>query len=359
MIKSPDYINALKPYVPGKPVEEVERELGIREAVKIASNENPLGPSPKAMEVIRNTDFKLNRYPDGGGFYLKQRLASFYGLPEDNFILGNGSNELLNIAALAYMTDNDGAVMGVPSFVVYYSATRSVGAEAIQVPLIEYRHDLKSMAKAIKENTKMVFIANPNNPTGGMNTSDELAAFMDAVPENVLVVLDEAYYEYVTASGYPDSFRYLNQGRDILILRTFSKIHGLAGLRIGDGIAKKEIVTELDKVRPPFNTSTIAQAAAIAALDDKAHVERSIATNNEGKAYLFNELKGISGVECAPTEANFVFLILKDASAPGVNEQLMKRGVIARPMGEKALRVTIGLPDENKKFINAFKEILG
>lgn len=358
MIKSPDYIHALRPYVPGKPVEEVERELGIREAVKIASNENPLGPSPKAMEVIRNADFKLNRYPDGGGFYLKQHLASFYGMPEENFILGNGSNELLNLAALAYMTDNDSAVMGTPSFVVYYSATRCVGAEAIQIPLIEYRHDLKSMAGALKENTKIVFIANPNNPTGGMNTADELAAFMDSVHDDVLVILDEAYYEYVTDSSYPDSFQYLNQGRDILILRTFSKIHGLAGLRIGYGIAKKEIISELDKVRPPFNTSSIAQAAAIAALDDKAHIERSVETNKEGKAYLINELKDIPDVECAPTEANFVFLVLRDASAPDVYEQLMKKGVIVRPMGEKALRVTIGIPEENKKFINGFREVL-
>jgi len=358
MIRSPEYIQALTPYMPGKPVEEVERELGIQKAVKLASNENPLGPSPKAMEAIRNTDPHLNRYPDGGGFYLKQRLASFHGLPLENFVLGNGSNELINIAASAYLTEKDSAVMGTPSFVVYYSAVRTVGAETIQVPLTGHRHDLTAMANAIRDNTKMVFIANPNNPTGGMNDADELDAFMRSLPGDILVVMDEAYYEYVTSTHYPDSLQYLQEGRDILVLRTFSKIHGLAGLRIGYGISKKEIITELDKVRPPFNTGTFSQLAAVAAIEDRDHIERSVRTNSEGKKYLYSALKDIPGVDHAPTEANFIFLTLRDASAPAVYEKMLRKGVIVRPMGEKALRVTIGLPEENRKFIDAFKEAL-
>lgn len=356
MMKSPDYISALRPYVPGKPVEELERELGIKGPVKIASNENPLGPSPKALSMMKNTDFHLNRYPDGGGFYLKRRLSEIYGFSGDSFVLGNGSNELLNLAAVAYLSDRNSAVMAAPSFVVYHSATRMAGATAIQVPLTRYRHDLKAMAQAITADTKIVFIANPNNPTGTMNTAKEFAEFMESVPDGVLVVVDEAYVEYVSDKNYPDSLRYLRDGRDILVLRTFSKIYGLAGLRIGYGISKKGIISELDKVRPPFNTSTIAQMAAIAALDDREHIEKSIRVNEAGKSFLYRELDTLH-LDFVPTEANFIYIVLGRASADQVFNDLLRKGVIVRPMGDRAIRVTIGLPEENKRFIDAIREV--
>lgn len=356
MIKPPDYIAELKPYVPGKPVEELERELGIKDAVKLASNENPLGPSPKALRAIRNTDFHLNRYPDGGGFYLKRRLSEKWEFPEEAIILGCGSNELLNLAAVAYLTDRDSAVMAAPSFVVYPSATRMVGARAIQVPLTpDFRHDLKAMAKAVAADTKIVYIANPNNPTGTMNTAAEFAEFMDVVPEGVLVIVDEAYCEYVSGRNYPDSFSYLRSGRDVLILRTFSKIYGLAGLRVGYGISKSEIVTELDKVRPPFNTSSIAQAAAIAALDDEDHVRHSVRVNEQGRTFLYAELSKLR-VRFVPTETNFIYMKIDNSSL--LYHELLKWGIIVRPMGPDAIRVTIGLPEENKKFIDALREVM-
>ncbi len=357
MVKSPDHISSINPYVPGKPVEEVERELGIKDSVKLASNENPLGPSPMAIEAIRTARLDLHRYPDSGGYYLTRKLADRHGVHPSQIILGNGSNEILNLIAYAYMTEKDSAVMAWPSFIVYPLATQYVGAESIKVDLKEMRHDLGSMASALKENTKIVFIANPNNPTGTMNGRDEFEAFMQAVPEGILVVVDEAYYEYVTSQDYPDSLAYLKKGRDIVILRTFSKIHGLAGLRIGYGISTTEIVTELNKVRAPFNTNTVAQVAAMAALDDTAHLERSFRTNEEGKNYLYEELKKLA-VRFVPTETNFIFIVLDSLSANDVFEKLMKKGVIIRPMGEKAFRLTIGTPEENTKFINALKEVL-
>ncbi|UCG78446.1 MAG: histidinol-phosphate transaminase [Nitrospirota bacterium] len=356
MIKSPDYISSIQPYVPGKPVEEVERELGIKDSVKLASNENPVGPSPRALEALKGAGSDLNRYPDSGAFYLARKLAQINGIKEEQIIMGNGSNEILNFAAYAFLTDKDSAVMAWPSFVVYPLATQSVGAESVKVPLKDMKHDLGAMVKAIKKNTKIVFIANPNNPTGTTNGKDEFARFMDAVPEGVLVVVDEAYYEYVQDGDYPDSMRYLKDGRDILILRTFSKIYGLAGLRIGYGFTTEEIATELNKVRPPFNTNSLAQMAAIAALDDDEHIKRSVAVNEEGKQFLYKELQDL-GLHYVRTEANFIFVSLGDITAQKLNDELLRRGVIVRPMGEKAVRITIGLKDENERLIKAMKEI--
>lgn len=357
MVQSSPYITSLKPYVPGKPIEEVERELGIQDSVKLASNENPLGPSPKAIEALNNAALNINRYPDGSGFYLKKKLSQLLGVTEDQLILGNGSNELINLATYAYLTERDSAVMASPSFVVYPIATQTVGAQSIQLPLADYRHDLKKMASAITKGTKIVFIANPNNPTGTINTEEEFAEFMDAVPEGVLAIADEAYFEYVQDKRYPDTLKYLKQGRDILILRTFSKIYGLAGLRIGYGISQKSIINELDKVRPPFNANTPAQVAALHALDDHEHVQRSQRTNAEGKSFLYDQLKEL-GLDFSPSEANFIYLMLHKVSAHRLYEELLKKGVIIRPMGENAVRVTVGLPEENRKFIESLKEVL-
>ncbi len=356
MIQPPDYIRAMQPYVPGKPVEELERELGISHSIKLASNENPLGPSPEALEAIRDSFTDLNRYPDGAGYYLKKELAGTLAVSEDELILGNGSNELLDIAARTFMKAGDEAVMGTPSFVVYAMAVQSVGGTSIQVPLAGYTHNLAAMAQAITPRTKMLFLANPNNPTGTYNAKDEFDRLMENIPDTVLIVVDEAYYEYVVAPDYADSMKHFRSGRNILILRTFSKIYGLAGLRIGYGVAGKDILTDMNRLREPFNTNSVAQKAALAALRDKAHVTQSQKTNEEGKQYIYQQLKAL-GISCVPTQANFVYVPMDDSLA--LYSSLLKKGVIIRPMGQRAVRVTIGLPEENRRFIAALKEVIG
>ena len=356
MIRPPDYVLGLQPYVPGKPLEELERELGIANSIKLASNENPLGPSPKALEALKNSFSDINRYPDGAGYYLRKVLAEELSVREDELILGNGSNELLDIATRTFMQDGDEAVMAVPSFVVYAMAVQGVGGRSLQVPLKDYTLDLKAMADALTPRTKMVFIANPNNPTGTINRKDEFDELMEKVPDNILVVLDEAYYEYVSSPDYADSMQYLHTEKNVLILRTFSKIYGLAGLRIGYGIAKKEILDDMNRLREPFNTNAIAQRAALAALKDPEHVSHSRNINEAGKTYLYSELDSL-GVKYVPTEANFLYLPVEKATA--VYESLLKMGVIIRPMGPQAIRVTIGLPEENRRFIEAFKTVVG
>ena len=266
MIRVPDYVASITPYQPGKPISELERELGISGSIKLASNENPLGPSKAALAAIKANLKDLNRYPDGGGYYLKAALASKLGVRESHLILGNGSNELLDIAARTFLRPGDEAIMAAPSFVVYAMAVRQIGARAVEVPCVNFRHDLAAMANAVTERTRMIFIANPNNPTGTMNSRSEFDAFMDAVPEDIIVVIDEAYYEYVENPEYADSMRHLRLGRNLLILRTFSKIYGLAGLRIGYGVSSTGILEEMNKIREPFNTGTLGQAAALANL---------------------------------------------------------------------------------------------
>lgn len=354
MIRPPEYVSAINPYVPGKPVEELERELGVKDSIKLASNENPLGPSPLAIAAIKDVALGLNRYPDGGGYYLKNALSERLSVRPDNIILGNGSNELLDIAARTYMRPGDEAVMAQPSFVVYAMAVQSMGCRSIQVPLKDYTHDLTTMLKAVTGKTRIVFIANPNNPTGTINRKEEFDFFMQKLPEGVLTVMDEAYYEYVSDSGYADSMKWFREGKDILVLRTFSKIFGLAGLRIGYGIARTDVITEMNKLRPPFNTNSVAQIAALSALKDDAHVRRSIEINEEGKRYLYGELERLKQ-RCVPTEANFIYMPAEDSR--GLYEKLLKMGVIVRPMGP-AIRVTIGLPEENRRFIEALKKVI-
>lgn len=355
MVRPPEYVASIKPYVPGKPIEELERELGITGSIKLASNENPVGPSPLALEVIKEITKDLNRYPDGSGHYLRSALAERLSVKQENIILGNGSNELLDIAVRTFMRPGDDAVMAHPSFVVYSLAVQSLGAGSIQVPLKDFTHDLDAMTDAVTERTRIVFIANPNNPTGTMNTKEELDRMMERLPEDILVVMDEAYHEYVSDPEYADSMKWFSEGKDILILRTFSKIYGLAGLRIGYGIAKSEIVTEMNKLRPPFNTNSISQAAALKALDDTGHIDNSRRVNEEGKRYLYGEL-GRLGIRHVPTEANFIYMPVENSMA--LYEKLLRLGVIVRPIGPGAIRVTVGLPEENKRFIEAFEAVI-
>ncbi len=354
MIKPPEYVSAIKPYIPGKPIEELERELGIKGSIKLASNENPLGPSPLAMEAIKKIT-NLNRYPDGGGYYLRKELSSRLSVEEDKIILGNGSNELIDIAVRTFMRPGDEAIMAHPSFVVYSTSVQSVGGRPIEIPLKNYRHDLPAMLNAVTRKTRMLFIANPNNPTGTINKRDEFDYLMSNLPDGILTVVDEAYYEYVTDPEYADSMKHFRSGKDILILRTLSKIYGLAGLRIGYGIAGRDIITEMNKIRPPFNTNTIAQVAALNALRDEGHLERSRKINEEGKRYLCRELDRL-GLRYVPTEANFLYIPVRDSMT--IYERLLHEGVIVRSMGPDAIRVTIGLPEENKRFVEALKEVI-
>ncbi|MEK7307619.1 MAG: histidinol-phosphate transaminase [Nitrospirota bacterium] len=356
MLQAPEHIKKIKPYVPGKPIDELERELGISGSIKLASNENPLGPSPSAIRALRQGLRDLNRYPDGSCFHLKKTLSEKLGLSPDEILFGNGSNELIELAVRTFLNAGDEAIMAHPSFVVYSTIVQAMRGESIVFPLKDWRHDLDSMASGITKKTKIIFIANPNNPTGTINTKSEMDSFMDKVPDNVLVVVDEAYCEYVTSAVYADSMEYFRQGRDILVLRTFSKIHGLAGLRIGYGIAKPSLIAEMNKVRQPFNVNTLAQRAAIAALNDERHLARTKRTNERGKKYLYKEFKAMN-INYVPTEANFIYIILKNETAPQLYKDLLKQGVIVRLMGQRELRITIGLPEENKKLIETMKKI--
>jgi histidinol-phosphate aminotransferase len=356
MISVSDNIKNITPYVPGKPIEELERELGISGSIKLASNENPLGPSPKAMMALKKVVEGLNRYPDGSGFYLSRALSAKYSVELSQVILGNGSNELIELVVRTFVQPGDEVISADPSFVVYKMITQAAGGINVIVPCKDMHHDLKAMAERITNRTKVVFIANPNNPTGTMNTKAEMDRFMEVVPDNVIVAVDEAYFEYVTHADYPDALDYLKDGRNILALRTFSKIYGLAGLRIGYGITTAEIAELLNKVRQPFNTNSLAQVAALAALADRRHVEKSIAVNNEGKQYLYQSF-GQLGLSFIPTETNFI-LFETALNAKDVYTTLLNQGVIIRPMGEKRLRVTIGLPEENKRFIAALEKVV-
>jgi histidinol-phosphate aminotransferase len=355
MIRPPDYVLGIQPYVPGKPVEELERELGIPNSIKLASNENPVGPSPMALRALQDAFSGINRYPDGSGYYLKRALSESLSVGEDELILGNGSNELLETAVRTFMKDDDEAVMATPSFVIYAMAVQSIGGKAVQVPLRNHTHDLAAMAEAITPKTKIIFIGNPNNPTGTCTGKDEFDRMMGQVSDDILVVVDEAYYEYVTDPDYADSMKYLRSDKNILILRTFSKIYGLAGLRLGYGIAKKDILAAMNRLRAPFNTNSLAQKAAVAALRDKEHVDHSRKVNEEGKHYLYREL-GSLGAAYVPTEANFIYMPVEDAAK--LYDGLLKQGVIIRPIGPKAVRVTIGLSEENRRFIEALKTVI-
>jgi histidinol-phosphate aminotransferase len=351
-----EHIKSISPYVPGKPIEEVERELGITGSIKLASNENPMGPSPKAVAAVKKALEGLNRYPDGSGFYLSQALAKKCDVDISQIILGNGSNELIELVVRTFIQPGDEIVSADPSFVVYKMITQAAGGVNSIVPCKDMRHDLDAMAERITPKTKIVFIANPNNPTGTMNTRTEMDRFMSRVPDHVIVAVDEAYFEYVTHAEYPDSLDYLRDGKNILALRTFSKIYGLAGLRIGYGISKPEINELMNKVRQPFNTNSLAQIGALAALADRKHVEKSIAVNNEGKQFLYQSFRQL-GISSIPTETNFIFF---ETALDGreVYAALMKQGVIIRPMGGNRLRVTIGLPEENKRFVTELEKII-
>lgn len=357
MVEAPEHIKSITPYVPGKPLEELKRQYGISNAVKLASNENPLGPSPKALDAIAINERleHLNRYPEGSGYLLINTLSKKYGIERDQIILGNGSNEVIELLVRTFLLPTDEVIVASPSFVVYDSITQAAGGRSIVIPLKKWCHDLKAMAQAMTEKTKLIFIANPNNPTGTINNKEEMEELLEKVPKDVIVAVDEAYYEYVTDQSYPDSLEYIKSGHSIVVFRTFSKIYGLAGLRIGYGLADSAIIQEMHKIRQPFNTNTLAQYAALAAIEDTKHVKMSQELNEEGKKYLYEQFQQI-GIDFVETEANFIFLPLRNAYV--LYEKLLKNGVIVRPISSDGLRITIGLPDENKRFIEALRQII-
>lgn len=356
-----EYIQKLVPYVPGKPIEELERELGIKDSIKIASNENPLGPSPKAMEAIKNTAGEIHRYPDGNATTLKDKLSKKLGVKPEMIVLGNGSNEVLELLAATFMRPGDHAVMSEQAFVVYQLATQSRGYERTEVPPgPSFSHDLKAMAKAVKDNTRIMFIANPNNPTGTYNTKAELDELLESVPKDMILVLDEAYFEYVDKDDYPDGIGLVKAGHNVVVTRTFSKIYGLAALRCGYGVMSEEMADFMNRVRQPFNTNMLAQVAAEAALDDEEFLNKARAVNAEGMAFLEKSFKEL-GIEYIPSVGNFIlFKSKKDAKV--LYDELLHKGVIVRPMAGYKLpewiRATVGLPEENERFIQALKELM-
>ena len=349
-------IASLSPYVPGKPIEELQRELGLSDIIKLASNENPLGPSPRALAVLSESAATLHRYPDGGAFRLREALADRWKVTPDHVILGNGSDEILGLLARSFLSPGDEAVMADQTFVIYKMEVTAAHGKPVVVPLKQWHHNLPAMADAITDRTRLLFVCNPNNPTGTMVTGAHVARLMERVPSHIIVVFDEAYYEYVRSSQLPDSIAYVKQGRNVIVLRTFSKIYGLAGLRIGYGITTPEITNLLNRVRPPFNANSLAQRAALAALGDDEHVARSRSVNGTGMGQMTAGLKAL-GFEPIPSEANFLFFdVGREGSA--IFEALLREGVIVRHIVGRMLRVTIGLEEENRAFLEALKRVL-
>lgn len=358
---APDYIRAISPYQPGKPIAELAREMGLaaQDIIKLASNENPLGMSPRGRQAMLDAADEVARYPDGGGFALKAALSRRHGVQINQIVLGNGSNDVLDMAARAFLARGNSAVYAQHAFAVYPIATLSVGARGIEVPAREYGHDLDAMRAAIAPDTRVVFIANPNNPTGTFVAGALLGRFLEAVPQDVLVVLDEAYNEYLEPPLQYDSVAWLARFPNLVVTRTFSKIYGLAGLRVGYALAHAEIADLMNRVRQPFNVGSLALAAAEAALDDEEFIRQSYELNRFGMRQIVNGFN-LLGLEQIPSCGNFVTFRVGDAA--GVNQRLLRQGVIVRPIAgygmPEHLRVSIGREDENARFLAALEQAI-
>lgn len=358
-LRPPAHVAGLVPYVPGKPIEEVERELGITDSVKLASNENPVGPSPLALAAAREALADVHRYPDDGGWALRQKLAAHLGFAADGIVVGAGSSELIRLAVGAYVGPGDEAVMAAPAFVVYKLAVTAAAGRPVEVPCRDFAHDLDAMLAAVTPRTRIVFVCNPNNPTGTVVTEPAFGRFVDRLPPDLLLVIDEAYIEFVERSDVPDGLAYLREARPgrppILVLRTFSKIYGLAGLRVGYGLTTPAVAADLNRVRPPFNVSRPALAAAEAALADGAHLETTRAVTLEGRRYLAEAL-GRLGLEVVPSQANFL-LVKTPVKGSALADALLEAGVIVRPVDGYGLpdyvRISVGTRTENERCVAA------
>ncbi len=362
---APDYIRSIAPYQAGKPISEVAREFGLdsEKIVKLASNENPLGMPSSAKQAVQRVLDETGRYPDANGFELKQALSERYDVPQNWITLGNGSNDIIDLAARTFVQKGQSIIFSEYSFLVYALVAKATGAKGIQVPSVDFGHDLMAMLKAVRDDTRLIFIANPNNPTGTFLQPADIEAFLDKVPSNIVVVMDEAYNEYLDSAIQYDSTAWVKKYPNLLVSRTFSKAYGLAGLRVGFGLAQPELTDLLNRVRQPFNVNALAQAAAVAALNDKAFLEESARINADGYRYLteaFDEM----GLEYVPSHGNFVLVKVGDDDGAGsrINLELLKKGIIVRPVNAyglpKWLRISIGLPEENRAFVKALKEIM-
>jgi histidinol-phosphate aminotransferase len=359
--RAPSYVRGISPYQPGKPISELAREMGLKEdsIVKLASNENPIGASPKALAAMRAALGEVARYPDGNGFELRAALAKMYGVAGESIVLGNGSNDVLEMAAHAFLAPGATAVYSQHAFAVYPLATQATGAAGIEVPARDFGHDLEAMTRAVRKDTRVVFVANPNNPTGTWLAPDTLQAFLRGLPADVLLVLDEAYYEYLDPGRRGDSLKWLGQFPNLIVSRTFSKAYGLAGLRVGFAFAHPQVADLMNRVRQPFNVSGIAQAAAVAALADQDFVNQSRALNAQGMQTLIAAFRRMK-LSWIPSFANFVSVRVPKAAE--VFQRLLRQGVIVRPIAgyglPEYLRVTIGTEAENARFLEALEATL-
>lgn len=357
----PAHIASLVPYPPGKPLDELEREYGITNSIKLASNENPLGPSPRAVEAVRKALWGLHRYPDGSGYYLRRRISEKFDLPFEGIVLGNGSNEVIDLVIRTFVQPGDHVVLPAPSFLVYSLAVQAAGGYATPVPLKDFVIDLEAMMGAVTERTRVVFINNPNNPTGTILSRHAMEAFLDGLPPRVVVVVDEAYIEFARDPEIFKGFGAIRRkGPYVVVLRTFSKAYGLAGLRIGYGVMAPEVADYLNRVRQPFNTGSLAQAAALAALDDEIFLEKTCRAVWDGLEYIRRRLSA-AGLVCVPSETNFMLVkVLVDGKK--VFEDMLRRGVIIRAMNAYGLpeyiRVNAGLAEENERFVRTLLEVL-
>ncbi|MCH2171138.1 histidinol-phosphate transaminase [Myxococcota bacterium] len=351
------HIAELSPYEPGKPLEELAREFGITDAVKLASNESPLGPSPKAVEAVREAAGSLHRYPDGASFELRARLAERLGVGGDQLVFGSGSDEVIELLAKTLLGVGDEVVYAWPSFAMYPIVTRGMGATPIQVPLdAGLAHDLSAMAQAVSERTKLVIVCNPNNPTGTSVGAEAFDRFLDRLPERVVVAVDEAYLEFAQRADMPDALAWVRRRPGVIALRTFSKLHGLAGLRVGYGVTGAELAGYLERARHPFNVNRLAEVGALAALDDDEHIRATLENNRRGLAYLGSEFDSM-GIEWWPSDTNFVLA----RTGADAHDRLLREGVIVRPMAgfgmPDCIRVSVGTPEENERFAKALRRI--
>jgi histidinol-phosphate aminotransferase len=358
----PPNVATLTPYVPGKPIEEVEREYGLTGVAKLASNENALGPSPKALAAAREACARVNLYPDGAAFYLRNALATKLGVTPAEVFVGNGSNELIELMVRTFVLEGEEVLTSAQSFIAYKLAAQAHGRRLVESPMRDrFFYDLDALKKLLSRKTKVVFLANPDNPTGTWFTERDLLPFLDAAPRDTLVVLDEAYIEFVEANGFQDALALRKKYPNLVVLRTFSKIHGLAGLRLGYGVARAELVEYIDRVRAPFNVNLVAQAAGVAALDDAEHLEASRALVRSERPFLAEGLAAL-GASVAPSQGNFLLADFPGRPAKDLFEALLREGVVVRPMGgygfPTAQRITVGTRAENERCLAALRRIL-
>jgi len=350
----------IKPYVPGKPIDEVKREFGLKEVIKLASNENPYSPSPKVIKAINSAVQNINRYPDGHCFYLREVLSQHIKVKPDQIVFGNGSDELIVMAARLFVNEGDEVIIAKPSFLIYDIASKIAGAVIKSIPLKDFHYDLDGMKKAITDKTRIIFLGNPDNPAGTYLKQKDVEGFLKGVPPDVLVFMDEAYYEYVNASDYVDSIKLLNKYKNLIVTRTFSKMYGLAGLRIGYGVCDSELCDLFDRIREPFNINSIAQSAAIACLQDKVYYRNVAKKIETQKKFLYDSFKRLK-LSSQPSSTNFILVHVKQ-DATDISRKLMKNGVIVRDMStwgmEQYIRITVGSKDENRTLIKIMEKVL-